>query len=91
MLHIRPLSRDEQFSFTQHLLIVENITFQIILKYKMYCVFLKLQACFKETNIIGVTINIVALNKISDLAATVALNPLRDETTFSLELAFSSG
>lgn len=60
----------------------------------MYCVFLKLQTCFKKTNIIGVTINIVALNKISDLAATVVsvvLSPLNDETTFSLELAFSSG
>lgn len=87
MLHIRPLSRDEQYSLTQHLLIVKNIPFQIILKYKMYCVFLKLQTCFKKTNTIAVAINIVALNKISSLAATAALSPLSDETTFSLDLA----
>lgn len=67
-----------------------KIAFQIILKYKLYCVFLKLQTCFKKTNI-GVTVNIVALYKISDLVVSVALNPLSDERTCSLEWAFSSG
>lgn len=48
----------------------------------MYCIFLKLQTCFKKTNIFGGDCKYCCFEQI------VALSPLSGETTFSLELAF---